>query len=218
MSSVSTHTPPEGTRYWHYPQPSASSSQNPIPCDALNQSSHVTSRPSNQSNGYAEGFDISVKVKRAFTFEELQSDSDQGGWSLQGQTHMQQCGDSSPCITTAQYTPHTNPSSFQISKSYTLVDSLGQLSTSTSARAPIGTRVSAMALAGHSGVNPIKRESSLIQQVNHFCGVTRALFLTASLSFIRPLGAFQIHRTSHHRFPPCVILDNQLVRTRRPSR
>lgn len=83
---------------------------------------------------------------------------------MQGQTHMQQCGDSSPCITTAQYTPHSNPSSFQISKSYTLVDSLGQLSTSTSARAPIGTRVSAMALAGHSGVNPIKHESGLIQQ------------------------------------------------------
>lgn len=146
--------PSEDTRYWHYPQPNASSSsQNPIPCDALTPSS---SRP---YNAYAEGFDISVKVKRAFTFEELQSDSDQGGWSLQGQTHMHLGGDSSSCMTPAQYAPHSNPSSFQISKSYTLVDSLGQLSTSTSPQAPNSTRVSAIApAAGHSSVRPMKQQ------------------------------------------------------------
>jgi hypothetical protein len=127
-------------------------------------------------------------VKRAFTFEELQSgayfnsldesdlqffemygqpvlipcpeDSDQGGWSLQG--HL--AGDAS---TPAQYTP---PSSFQISKSYTLVDSLGQFTSQASS----GTRVSAIApAAGHSGVRPMK------QQVSLFCQVTCALCLTA---------------------------------------
>jgi hypothetical protein len=127
---------------------------------------------------------IQVKVKRAFTFEELQSgayfnsldesdlqffemygqpvlipcpeDSDQGGWSLQGHTHMHLVGDAS---TPPQYTP---PSSFQISKSYTLVDSLGQLSTS---QAPSGTRVSAIAPAGHGGVRPMKQHVSLFGQV-----------------------------------------------------
>ncbi|KAG2341088.1 hypothetical protein BDR05DRAFT_965973 [Suillus weaverae] len=74
-------------------------------------------------------------------------------------------GDSSSCMTATQYAPHSNPSSFQISKSYTLVDSLGQLSASTSAQAPSGTRVSAIApAAGHSSVNSMKHDSSLIQQ------------------------------------------------------
>lgn len=160
--------PSQDTPYWHYPQPNASSSShNPLPSDPS------SSRP---YNPYSEGFDISVKVKRAFTFEELQSgayfnsldesdlqffemygqpvlipcpeDSDQGGWSLQGHTHMHLVGDAS---TPPQYTP---PSSFQISKSYTLVDSLGQLSTS---QAPSGTRVSAIAPAGHGGVRPMKQ-------------------------------------------------------------
>lgn len=116
-------------------------------------------------------------MKRAFTFEELQSgayfnsldesdlqffemygqpvlipcpeDSDQGGWSLQG--HL--AGDAS---TSAQYTP---PSSYQISKSYTLVDSLGQFTSQASS----GTRVSAIAPpAGHSSVRPMKQQVSLL--------------------------------------------------------
>ncbi|KAG0696960.1 hypothetical protein DFH29DRAFT_178124 [Suillus ampliporus] len=157
------------------------------------------SRYFNQSNSYAEGFGISVNVKRAFTFEELQSgayfnsldesdlqffgmygqpvlipcpeDSDQGAWSLQGQTHIHPGGDSSSCTTTPQYAPHSNPSTFQISKSYTLVDSLGQLFTSTSAQAPSGvaqgTRVSATAPAARrSRANGLKHESGLIQQVS----------------------------------------------------
>lgn len=86
---------------------------------------------------------------------------------MQGQTHMHPGNDSSSCITATQYAPHGNPSSFQISKSYTLVDSLGHLSTSTSAQAPKGTRVSAIAPAtGHSGVNPMKHNSSLTQQAS----------------------------------------------------
>ncbi|KAG1751289.1 uncharacterized protein EDB91DRAFT_598591 [Suillus paluster] len=198
MSSTSTHPASEDSRYWRYAQPSASSSShNPIPCDGLSQSSLVASRHLNQPNGYTEGFDVSVNVKRAFTFEELQSgayfnsldesdlqffgmygqpvlipcpeDSDQGGWSLQGQTHIHPAGDSSSCTTTTQYAPHSNLSTFQISKSYTLVDSLGQLSTSTSAKAPSssaqGTRVSATApAAGHSGAIRVKHEPGLIQQ------------------------------------------------------
>ncbi|KAG1739313.1 hypothetical protein EDB19DRAFT_853186 [Suillus lakei] len=247
MSSVSSHTLSEDGRYWRYAQPNASSSsRNPIPCDAPSQSSHVMSRPSNQYNGYAEGFDISVNVKRAFTFEELQSgayfnsldesdlqffgmygqpvlipcpeDSDQGGWSLQGQTHMHPGSDSSSCMTAAQYAPHSNTSSFQISKSYTLVDSLGQLSTSTSAQAPSGTRVPATApAAGHSGANTSKHDSSLIQQVSVSCEVVKALLLTAWLSLVRPLGTLHIHRTSHHRVPSCIILDNRVC-MRGPSR
>ncbi|KAG0707043.1 hypothetical protein DFH29DRAFT_898132 [Suillus ampliporus] len=78
-------------------------------------------------------------------------------------------GDSSSCTTAPQYAPHSNPSTFQISKSYTLLDSLGQLSTSTSAQAPSGvaqvTRVSATApAAGRSRANGLKHESGLIQQ------------------------------------------------------
>lgn len=201
---MSSHTPSDDSPYWHYPHSNASSSsQYPIPCHPFGQS---TSR---LSNTYPEGFDINVKVKRAFTFEELQSgayfnsldesdlrffgmygqpvlipcpeDSDQGGWSLQGQTHMHSA---SSCITAPQYASHSNPSSFQISKSYTLVDSLGQLSTSTSAQAPTSTRVSAISPAlGHSSMNPTKRNSSMMQQT--FGGLVYPSDLPSSSSALR---------------------------------
>ncbi|OAX39730.1 hypothetical protein K503DRAFT_715893 [Rhizopogon vinicolor AM-OR11-026] len=144
---------------------------------------------------HVEGFNISVNTKRAFSFEELQSgayfnsldesdhqfygmygqpvliplpeDSGQEGWSLQGYTHMHSCGDSPSYSTTAvHYTPHSNPRVHQVSKSYTLVGSLGDLSPSTYIQAPSGaaqiTRVSAT--ARHSGKNGFKHESGFIQQ------------------------------------------------------
>ena len=109
-------------------------------------------------------------MKRAFTFEELQSgtyinnldesdlqfyamygqpvdipfaeDSVQE-WSLQGQPHNHNRGDSSLCSTAGI---HYNPHAFQAWKSYTLVGSLGDLSASTPTQAPSvmqNTRVSA---------------------------------------------------------------------------
>lgn len=134
-------------------------------------------------------------MKRAFTFEELQSgayvssldesdlqfygmyghpilipcsdDFTQSGWSLQGQTHMG--GHSLPYSTTAIHqAPHSNPRAFQITKSYTLVGSLGDLSTSSSTQTPSGvakgTRVSPA--ARHSTEIGLNRDSSLIQQVS----------------------------------------------------
>lgn len=135
-------------------------------------------------------------MKREFTFEELQSgayinsldesdlqfyemygqpvlipfaeDSVQEGWSLHGHPHDHTCGDSSSYSTTSiHYNPHSNPRAFQISKSYTLVGSLGDLSASTSTQAPSvtqNTRVSAA--ARHSAENALKHDSGLMQQVS----------------------------------------------------
>jgi hypothetical protein len=165
-------------------------------------------------------------VKRAFTFEELQSgayfnsldesdlqffgmygqpvlipcpeDSDQGGWSLQGQTHMHPGNDSSSCITAAQYAPHGNPSSFQISKSYTLVDSLGQSSTT---KAPSATRVSSIPpTAGHH----IKHNSSMIQQVVIFCEIALTLFFDRTYKGLWGLCTFFESRSASFSTTECV--------------
>ena len=135
-------------------------------------------------------------MKRSFTFEELQSgayinsldesdlqfyemygqpvlipfaeDSLQEGWRLHGQPYNHTCGDSSSYSTAAiHYNPHSNPHAFQISKSYTLVGSLGDSSASTSTQAPSvaqNTRVSAA--TRHSSENALEHDSGLMQQVS----------------------------------------------------
>lgn len=161
---------------------------------SFNQPSVTSSRQMSQSIGHVEGFDVSVNVKRAFSFEELQSgayinsldesdlqfygmygqpvlipfaeDSLQEGWSWHGQPHNHTCADSSSDSTAAiHYNPHSNPRAFQISKSYTLVGSLGDNSASTSTQAPSVTQSTRVSTAArHSGQNALKHDSGLMQQ------------------------------------------------------
>jgi len=86
---------------------------------------------------------------------------------LQGQSYIHPPTDS-PSYSTTPALHHTNPRAFQITKSYTLVGSLGDPSASTSALTPSGaTHVARVPTVRRASENGLRCDTRLPQQVSH---------------------------------------------------